>query len=40
MGGPANLAGAGAGVGLKVLLALMHVVSAVAITGGIVRSTR
>lgn len=38
MGGPANLAGAGAG--LKVLLALMHVVSGVAITAGILRSTR
>ncbi len=38
MGGPANLAGAG--VGLKVLLALMHVVSGVAITAGILRSAR
>ncbi len=38
MGGPANLAGAGAG--LKVVLALMHVVSAAALAGGIVRSTR
>lgn len=35
MGGPANLGQAG--VGLKVALALMHVVSAVAITGGILR---
>ena len=38
MGGPANLAGAS--VGLKVILALMHVVSAATITGGVVRSTR
>jgi hypothetical protein len=35
MGGPANLGGAG--VGLKIALALMHVVSAVTITGGILR---
>jgi len=38
MGGPATLAGAS--VGRKVILALMHVVSAATITGGVVRSTR
>ena len=35
MGGPANLGQAG--VGLKVALALMHVASGIAITGGILR---
>ena len=35
MGGPATLAGASSG--LRIVLALMHVVSAVTITGGILR---
>jgi hypothetical protein len=38
MGGPATIPGAEAG--LRVLLALMHVISGVAITGGILRFAR